>query len=226
MTPSCLVPRPRRDPARRPGHRRGRRGDGDGTPCRPGAATGAGRRHPLRTRAARPTTPCSSIRCPPAPRSRWWPSTTSRSGAPTASRAPPWRPTTPSRSPSTRHSRATRGRHRRLLGGTSGPRPGPAPRGRTPGRLRHHAGHPPGPEGGGAARGARAELGRGALDAGLLHGPLPDGRAHPVRPPAARAGRPGALGRHRDGVDVLRRDGRRGALGRAGVRGDPDGRRR
>ncbi len=116
-----------------------------------------------------------------------------------------------------------RGRHRRLLGGTSGPRPGPAPRGRTPGGLPHHARHPPGPEGGGAARGARAELGRGAMDEGLLHGPLPDGRAHPVRSPAARAGRPGALGRHRDGVDVLRSHGRRSALGRACVRGDRDG---
>ena len=84
--------------------------------------------------------------------------------------------------------------------------------------------HPARPEGGRAARGPRAELGGGGVDAGLLHGPLRHGRAHPVRAAAARGGGPAALGGHRDGVDVVRGDGRCGALGREGVRGDPVGR--
>ncbi len=56
---------------------------------------------------------------------------------------------------------------------------------------------------------------------GLLDGALPHRRTHPVRPPAARARGPDPLGRHRDGIDLLRRDGRRGALGRARLHGDP-----
>ena len=60
---------------------------------------------------------------------------------------------------------------------------------------------------------ARAELGAGGMDPWLLHGPLPHRRADAVRAALARAGRAGALGRHRDGVDVVWRHGRRRAFG-------------
>ena len=62
-------------------------------------------------------------------------------------------------------------------------------------------------------RGVGAELGTGAVDPGMLHGPLPHRRADPVRTAPARTGRSPALGRHRDRVDVVRRHGRCGALG-------------
>ena len=75
-----------------------------------------------------------------------------------------------------------------------------------------------GPKAAEAARGPRAQLGRGALDARVLDGALPHRRTHPVRPPAARARGPDPLGGHRDGVGLLRGDGRRGALGRARLR--------
>ena len=80
-----------------------------------------------------------------------------------------------------------------------------------------------GPEAASPVGGHGAELGRGAMDPRVLHGPLPHRRADPVRTALTRAGRAPALGRHRDRVDVVRRHGRCGALGRARVRGDSAG---
>ena len=77
-------------------------GDGAGAeraaPCRPGVSSWPCR-VPWRPASAstpccRPTMRCCCTRCPPAPRSRWSPSTTNPSGAATACRAPPWPPTT------------------------------------------------------------------------------------------------------------------------------------
>ena len=108
----------------------------------------------------------------------------------------------------------------RLRGRTAGPGTGCARCGRAPGRLRAHADAPSRTQGGIAAPGPGAELGGGALDPGLLHGPFPDWCAHPVRAPLARTRRSAALGRHRDGLHVVRSDGRCRPLRRAGVRGD------
>ncbi len=57
--------------------------------------------------------------------------------------------------------------------------------GRASGRLRAHADAPSWTQGGIAAAGHGAELGGGALDPRLLHGPFSDRRAHPVRAPPA-----------------------------------------
>ncbi len=46
-----------------------------------------------------------------------------------------------------------------------------------------------------ATGGARGQLGGGALDPRVLHGPFPDGGPDPVRPPPSRARRSRALGR-------------------------------
>ncbi len=54
---------------------------------------------------------------------------------------------------------------------------------------------------------------QGGMDPWLLHGPLPHRRPDAVRAALARAGRASALGRHRDGVDVVWRHGRRRAFG-------------
>ena len=62
---------------------------------RDGHPAGARRPRPLRPGAARPTRRCCSTRCRPAPRSRRWPCTTSRSGGATACAVRRWPPTTP-----------------------------------------------------------------------------------------------------------------------------------
>ena len=76
----------------------GAAGAGAGARCRPGVSSwpspGPWRPASASTRCCRRTMPCCSIRCPPAPRSRWSRSTTSLSGGATGCRAPPWPPTT------------------------------------------------------------------------------------------------------------------------------------
>ena len=73
---------------------RGRGGHGVGPARRAGPAARPGGRASASTPRCRRTTPSSSTRCRPAPRSRWSPSTTSPSGGATGCRAPPWPPTT------------------------------------------------------------------------------------------------------------------------------------
>jgi hypothetical protein len=93
------------------------------------------------------------------------------------------------------------------------PRPGCPRRHGTPGSVPAHAHRAPRACGRRSDRGVGAELGTGAMDPGVLHGPLPHRRADSVRTAPARAGRAPALGRHRDRIDVVRRNGRCGALG-------------
>ena len=59
------------------------------------------------------------------------------------------------------------------------------------------------------------------VDARLLDGAPPPGHPHALRPAAPRAVRPRALGRHRDGDDVARRDRRRRPLRRTRRGRDP-----